>query len=157
MIGVVADVELLAGAVMTTAGGLPRLTVIEAVPTVPFVHDTVMVFAPRARLTLFVVVLVDAAPFTVHVVPDGIVVPPLTVYATFVELAVVLVPLPGDVMTTFGAGEVRVTVTEAVPVAPSPSVQDTTIVFAPIASDTFDPLAGVQTIDPAGVWSSVTV
>ena len=58
----------------------PKFTVIvaAAVPN-EFVHATVMVFAPTTSATEFVLGVVDAAPLTVQVVPDGIVVPPLTV------------------------------------------------------------------------------
>jgi hypothetical protein len=108
----------LAGDVITTAGALPRVTVIDAEPTVPLVQDTVIVFEPSARARLFVVALVEATPFTVQVVPDGIEAAPLTVYDTFVFGVPMFAPFAGEVIATTGAGGVRVTVTEAVPVAP---------------------------------------
>ena len=80
IIGVPVAVLPLEGEVITTIGAEPRLTVITAcpVPNAP-VQATVIVLAPVTKLTELVVVLVDATPLTVQVVPDGIVDVPLTV------------------------------------------------------------------------------
>ena len=71
----------LAGDVMVTSGATPRLTVIVATLPAPneLVHWTLIVLAPSDRATLLVEVLVELVPFTVQVVPAGIVDPPLTV------------------------------------------------------------------------------
>ena len=80
MIDVAEVFVLLAGDVIATTGTPPRVTVTEAEPGPnAFVHATVIVLAPTARVTELVAVLVDAAPLAVQVVPDGIVVAPLTV------------------------------------------------------------------------------
>jgi hypothetical protein len=57
------------------------LTVIEAGVLVPnwFVQDAVIVLAPRLSATELVLVLLEAAPATVQVVPPGIAPEPLTV------------------------------------------------------------------------------
>ena len=81
MIGETVLVEPLVGAVTATVGGLPRLTVTEAVVDGPntLVQITLIVLAPSASATELVEVLVELVPFTVQVVPAGIVDPPLTV------------------------------------------------------------------------------
>jgi hypothetical protein len=72
---------LLAGAVMTTTGMSPRVTVTVAEVPVPnaLVQATEMVFAPTFRATELVDVLVELTPLTVQVVPAGIDDPPSTV------------------------------------------------------------------------------
>lgn len=121
---------LFAGAVIVTVGTPPRVTVTVAVfePNA-FEQATAIVLAPVARPTLLVEVLVEAAPLTVQVVPLGIVEPPLTVYETLIELAVVFVPFAGDVITGDGA-EPWFTVTDALPL-PNELVQATVMPFAP--------------------------
>jgi hypothetical protein len=81
LIGVVVLLLLFAGDVIAATGVFPRLTVTVAALDGPntLVQATEIVFAPSARATELVDVLVDAVPFTVQVVPDGIEVPPLTV------------------------------------------------------------------------------
>jgi hypothetical protein len=70
----------LAGAVIATTGGFPRLTVIEPeVSPKVFVQATVIEFAPSESATLFVPVPADAEPLTVQLVPLGIDEPPSTV------------------------------------------------------------------------------
>ena len=78
MIAVAVVTVLFAGDVMTTLGVETGNTVIEAEP-VPntFVQATVM--PPDVSVTVLVVVLNDATPLTVQVVPAGIVVAPLMV------------------------------------------------------------------------------
>ena len=70
----------LAGAVTATVGATP-LTVTVAVLPVPktFEQATEMVFEPATIVRELVVALVDEVPFTVQVVPPGIVVLPSTV------------------------------------------------------------------------------
>ena len=132
MIELAAVLVLLAGAVMTTTGVLPRFTVMVAGAPVPneLVQDTVMVLAPTARVTEFVEPPVELAPLTVHVVPEATVDEPSTVYATLIVAAVVFVLLAGDVTTTVGTPP-RVTVTEALP-EPNAFVQATVIVLMPV-------------------------
>jgi predicted anti-sigma-YlaC factor YlaD len=89
--------------VITTTGGLPRNTVTTAdCEPNAFEQTTVIVFVPFTSATALVVVLVDAAPLTVHVVPAGIVVVPLTVYVTLMTEFVVVLLLAGDVITRPG-------------------------------------------------------
>ena len=131
MIGLDVTFALLAGDVIATAGALPRLTVIVALPGPnELVQVTVMVLAPTARATELVLGVVDAVPLTVQVVPDGIVVAPPTVYATLIDVAVVFVLLAGEVMTTDGMLP-KDTVIDALP-GPNALVQVTVIVFAPL-------------------------
>jgi len=87
-----------AGAVIVTTGGVPRLTVMTWLfePNA-LVQVTVMVFAPSARLT--VAGLVAAAPLTVQLI--GVL--PVVVHATEVVAAVVLLLLAGELMLTTGA------------------------------------------------------
>ena len=69
----------LAGAVIASAGTTPRVTATAELPLPKaFTHATVIEFVPSASATLFVVVLVDAEPLTVQVVPAGIDEPPST-------------------------------------------------------------------------------
>jgi hypothetical protein len=71
---------LFAGETMATTGGGSVKMVSDADPDPNwFVQVTTTVKLPRVRVTELVVVLVDATPFTVQVVPTGIVVPPSTV------------------------------------------------------------------------------
>jgi hypothetical protein len=125
-----------AGEVIATDGTLPRLTVTDFV-SVPnaLEHTTVIVLAPSESETLLLVVLVDAALFTVQVVPLGIELPPLTVYTVLIELAVVFVPLTGAMIETSG-GPPRLTVIGPAEPLPKAFVQLTVIVFAPTASAT---------------------
>jgi len=72
---------LFAGAVITTAGTLPRITLIVAVlgPNA-LVQVTVTVLLPMVGSeTELVPVLLDAPPLTVQAVPTGMVVDPSTV------------------------------------------------------------------------------
>ena len=73
-------VLLLLGDVITTTGGAPRFTVIDA-ETDPsaLVHVTVIVLGPVTSVTELVLADTDAAPLTVQVVPAGIVVEPAMV------------------------------------------------------------------------------
>ena len=94
-----------------------------------FVHTTLMVLGPEASVTGLLIVLVVEAPFTVHVVPAGIVELPLTVNTTFMVVAVVQELFAGEVIATgwiSGGRITRVTV-----VVPNWLVQVTVIVFAP--------------------------
>lgn len=80
MIGELVTFAPVAGDVIVTTGAVPRLTVIAwlSEPNA-LVQATVIAFAPVASATELVVGVVDDAPFTVQVVPAGIVVEPLTV------------------------------------------------------------------------------
>src|SRR5436190_16255198 len=88
---------LLAGPVIVTTGAVPRLITIDllSVPLAASEHATVTVFAPTARLT--VAGLVAAFPFTVQVTGAT---PPDVVHETEAVVAVVLVPVAGDVIVT---------------------------------------------------------
>lgn len=121
----------LLGAVITTTGASPRLTVTVVAVPVPkmLVHATTIEFAPRLSAMLFVAVLVEELPLIVQVVPPGIVGPPLTVYETLMLELVVLVPLVGEVTMTLGVLP-RVTVTDFVSV-PNGLVHSTVIVLTP--------------------------
>jgi hypothetical protein len=123
------------GDVISTVGVLPRLTVtvLVSVPN-PLLQRTVIVLAPSASETELVVVLDVLVPLTLHVVPPGMEVPPLTVNATFVDVAVVFVPLTGAVMTTAGPLP-KFTFTASLP-GPNEFVQTTVIVLAPAESAT---------------------
>jgi hypothetical protein len=81
LIGLVVVLVLFAGELIVTTGATPRLTVTVAVVELPkaLAQATLIVFGPIAKAAELVDVLVEAAPFTVQVVPAGIVVPPLTV------------------------------------------------------------------------------
>jgi len=73
---------LLEGELIVTTGASVRVTVTDALvdaPNAP-VQATVIVFGPVASATLLVDVLVEAAPLTVQVVPDGMTPPPFSVY-----------------------------------------------------------------------------
>ncbi len=66
--------------IATITGGTVRVTLIELVAEVAGLEQvTEIVLDPIERLTLFVAVLVDAAPLTVQVESDGIEAAPLTV------------------------------------------------------------------------------
>ncbi len=102
-----ADVVLApsAGDVIAIVGTLPRLTVIGPAAPLPKALEqaTEIEFDPVFKPTELVVVLVEAAPLTVQVVPAGIEPAPLTVKVVLTELDVVLVLLAGAVITTIGA------------------------------------------------------
>jgi len=87
----------LAGAVMVTTGATTtalRVTETDLVSEpAELVQTTVMVFAPSARLT--VAGLVAAAPLTVQVLVE-----PVVVHVTEVDVAVVLLPSAGAVIVT---------------------------------------------------------
>ena len=136
MIDAAVVLVLLAGEVIATIGAPPRLTVTAALPLPKaLVHATVIVFAPETSAAELVAVLVDAVPLTVHVVPDGIVVVALTVYATLTGLLVTLALLAGDVIATTGALP-RLTMIDTGVLVPNELAQDTEIVFAPKTSAT---------------------
>jgi hypothetical protein len=124
----------LVGAVITTTGGTPRVTVIVAdvVPTA-FVQVTLIVLAPMTRGTRTVVLLAGAL-FTVHTIPEGTEVAPLTVNDTFTFAAVVNELFAGDVIAT--PGGVRRLTTMLEEALPAPFAQVTVMVFAPIARAT---------------------
>lgn len=94
-----------AGELIATTGGLPRLTCTDSLfdPNAP-VHVTVIVFDPRLSVTEFVFASLEATLFTVHVVPPGMVLEPLTVKATLTDDAVVLKPSEGEVIATADGG-----------------------------------------------------
>jgi hypothetical protein len=77
----VAVVLPVAGAVITTAGIAPRLTVMADGALAPnaLVQTSVIVLAPVARATELVETLVVAVPLIVQVVPAGMLDAPLTV------------------------------------------------------------------------------
>jgi hypothetical protein len=81
LIGVVVLVEPLAGAVIATEGTLPLITLIAAEPLpIALAQATVTGLLPSdGSEAELLEVLDDATPFTVQVVPDGIVVEPFTV------------------------------------------------------------------------------
>jgi len=81
LIGETVLVEPVAGELIVTCGAVPSVTFVVAVLDVPseLEHTTLIALAPTESVTGLVVVLVDAAPLTVQVVPAGIVEPPLTV------------------------------------------------------------------------------
>jgi hypothetical protein len=125
-----------AGAVIATVGTLPRLTVISLLSLPKLLEQlTVTVFAPRLSATELVIVLLEALPLTVQVVPPGMVEPPSTVYMTLTELEVVLVPVGGSVIATTGARP-RVTLTLTGVLGPKALVQETVIVLPPSESAT---------------------
>jgi hypothetical protein len=99
-----------------------------------FVQTTTIVLEPATSVTEFVLVLVEAAPFTVQVVAAGIVTPPLTVYVTFVGFVAVGALFAGDVIATTGTLP-RLTTTVCV-AEPKELVHVTGIVFAPSTSGT---------------------
>jgi hypothetical protein len=103
-----------------------------------------MLLAPTASDTEFVVVDDEAAPFTVQVV--GAV--PLTVYATLIVDAVVLVLFGGEVIATVGATP-RLTVTDLLSL-PYVLEQATVIVFGPLDSGT-ELVDGVVEVTPLTV------
>jgi hypothetical protein len=117
--------------VIVTVGAVPRLTVTVAGVPVPkaLVQITVMVFAPRLSGT--VAGLVAELPFSVQAI--GAV--PLEVQATLVDVAVVLLPLAGEVIVTVGAPPLF-TVTTLLSL-PNALVQVTVMMFAPLLSGTF--------------------
>jgi len=123
----VVDAEVLlpvVGAVIVTAGAVPRLTVTDFVSE-PYelVQTTVMVFAPLLRLTD--VGLVAAEPLTVQLTGEV----PVDVQATDVVAAVVKLLLAGELIVTTGAVP-WLTVTLFVS-EPYELVQTTVMVFAP--------------------------
>ena len=143
MIGVDVEFEPSAGEVIAATGVLPRKTVIAAVP-VPneFAQATVIVLAPLTSATELVEVLVEALPFTVQVLPAGMLVPPLTVYATLIDAFVVLSLLAGAVIATVGT--TPLTVIESLSL-PNALVQTSVIVFAPVTRFT---VAGEVAAEP---------
>jgi hypothetical protein len=72
------DVTVLStGTTIATTGATPRVTVTEALlPPKGFVQATVIELAPSESATLFKLVLADADPLTVQLVPTGIDEPP---------------------------------------------------------------------------------
>jgi hypothetical protein len=122
-----------------------------------------MVLLPLLRATEFVDVLVEETPLTVQLVPPGIVLPPLTVYATLTGELVRLAPFAGEVTTTVGT-EPRLTVTLTGVLVPNALVQDTGMVFAPVLSETElvevlveDAPLTVQVVPPGIVVDPLTV
>jgi hypothetical protein len=81
LIGVTVLLELLAGDVIAEFGTPPRETVTADVPAPKALEqETVIVFAPLfGNAAEFVDVLLDATPFTLQVVPAGMIVEPSTV------------------------------------------------------------------------------
>jgi len=81
LIGVTVLLDPSAGEVIAATGGTPRLTFTVAVFEAPnaLLQITLIGLAPSDSATLFVDGVVDATPFTVQVVPAGIVVAPSTV------------------------------------------------------------------------------
>jgi hypothetical protein len=117
----------LAGAVIVSAGAVPRLTVIDCVSEPnALVHTRVIVFAPRANAT--VTGLAEAVPLTVQV--TGAV--PVELYETAIDDAVVFVPLGGEMIRPEGAMP-RLTTTDFVSELLDASEQATVMVFAPCA------------------------
>jgi len=84
LIGVDALLDPVAGELIVVTTGFPRFTVIDCVAgaadEMPLLQTTVTVLAPIVgNETVLFCVSVEAAPFTVQVVPAGIVVEPSTV------------------------------------------------------------------------------
>ena len=70
----------LVGAVIATVATTPETVAVAVLPAPKaFVHWTLIVLAPATIVRELVVALVELAPFTVQVVPPGIVVLPSTV------------------------------------------------------------------------------
>jgi len=130
----IAVVASAAGAVLTTEFGTP-LTVIVAGVDEPdaLEQTTVMVFAPATNVREFVDGVVVAVPLIVHVVPDGIVLAPLTVKATLIGVVVLFELLAGDAIATTGtASPVPLNVAGVDP--PNTLVQTTEIVNGPLGT-----------------------
>jgi len=121
------------GPVSVTVGVTP-LTVIVAGVDEPeaFEQTTVMVFAPATSVRELVVGVVVAVPLIVQVVPDGIVLAPLTVYATLIGETVLFELLAGDAIATTGTGTPLLEKL-ALP-GPNALVQTTVIVNAPFGT-----------------------
>lgn len=123
------------GVTIATAGTTPRVAVAEALSAPnAFAQATVTALSPSCSGTGLTVALSVFAPFTVHVVPAGIVLALSTVYVTFTDDAVVCSPFAGAVTATVGGFPLNTTTDwESLPRALE---QVTVIVFAPSISAT---------------------